>query len=46
MIVITLALKIKHRINNVFERFRPRDAALFGDMTNQKNRHGQIFGEQ
>jgi len=37
--MLARALKVQHRIDDVFKRLRSRQSAIFGDMTDQKYRH-------
>ena len=43
---MAFAFEIENRVDDVFQRFRPRNHSLFGHMAYQKNGHGQIFREQ
>ena len=42
--MVLVALKLKHHVDHVLEHLGPREAAFFGNMTNQGNGHMPCLG--
>ena len=46
VVVMSLALKIKDGVYNVFECFWTSDGTILGDVSNQKNRYAAVLCQQ
>ena len=42
--ILTVALELKHGVDDMLQHFRAGNRAVLGDMADQKHRHGGVLG--